>query len=387
MLDVLVADDDMNVRETVAGALRVAGHRVVEASDGLDAVTQLSAHAFDVAICDVRMPRLDGHALLRRIRRESPRTSVVMMTTYASVSDVVGSLRGGAVDYVSKPFDVDELIANIIQPLAERRSIARRFEEARDGFVSRATGAAIVAKSPAMIHLSGRITMLASSDAPVLITGDKGTGKELVARTIHAKGPRRDGPFVVVDGSELLDLMEAAAGEELSRARLPQDAWFRSASGGTLVIDGIERLPLRAQRHLLRLVDEPALHARRGPDWEPLGVRLLSLSRESLGDRVASGELMDSLHYRIHAVHLRVPPLRERSDDLFPLVAELLRELAPPSATSPGISPRAWVALSRHEFAGNVRELRWALERALLQSEGGEIDEVHLPAHIVATGA
>jgi len=139
MLDVLLADDDPDVRASVGAALRSAGHRVMEASDGLDAVAMLSSHIFDLAVCDVRMPKLDGNTLLRRIRRESPKTSVVMMTSFATVADVVGSLHDGAVNYLAKPFDVDEFMDTIVEPLAERRSISKRFEAARAEFVGRSS--------------------------------------------------------------------------------------------------------------------------------------------------------------------------------------------------------------------------------------------------------
>ncbi len=383
MLDVLVADDDPEVREAVVDALRCAGHRVTEASDGAAAVDTLADHVFDLAICDVCMPRVDGHALLRRIRRESPGTSVVMMTSFASVSDVVDALHEGAVNYLAKPFDVEELIASVVEPLDERRAIAKKFEAARDAFVARTTGAALVTRSPPMSSLATRISMVASSDAPVLITGDSGTGKALVARTIHAQGSRRGGPLVVIEGSAMQDLMEASLEQELLVERGRRDAWFRAASGGTLVVDGIDRLPARTQSELRRVLDEPATRARRGPSWEPLGVRVLSLSREALTGKVASGEFLDALHYRVSASHLHVPTLQERAEDLYPLVAELLRELTPPSTTPPRITPGAWDAISRHEFKGNVRELRWTLERALVQSSGDEIDTPHLPPQML----
>ena len=383
MLDVLLADDDPDVRASVGAALRSAGHRVMEASDGLDAVAMLSSHIFDLAVCDVRMPKLDGNTLLRRIRRESPKTSVVMMTSFATVADVVGSLHDGAVNYLAKPFDVDEFMDTIVEPLAERRSISKRFEAARAEFVGRSRGATIVAKSPAMSSLSGRITMLASSDAPVLVSGAKGVGKELVARAIHALGPRREGPLVVIEAAALPEMMEASVQQELSLPRC-RDAWFRAASEGTLIIDGIDRLPLRAQGELLRVIDDPVARARRGPSWEPRGVRILSLSRGGLTEKVASGEFLDSLYYRVNAIHIHVPALDERELDLLPLAAELLRELTPPNISPPGISADAWSALSRHTFEGNVRELRWVLEGALVRSDGKEIAVSHLPPHIVA---
>lgn len=149
------------------------------------------------------MPKLDGLTLLRRIRRETPSTAVVIMTSFAEVPDVVGSMRDGAVDYVTKPFDPDEFVDNVVEPIAERRSVARRFDAARSEFVARSTGVTLVTRSPKMSSLASRIAMLGSSDASVVVRGDKGTGKGLVARTLHAQSSRRDGPLVLVEGGAL----------------------------------------------------------------------------------------------------------------------------------------------------------------------------------------
>ncbi len=379
MLEVLLADDDPDVRQAVGEALTGRGHRVTEAFDGAHAVDLLSVHVFDLAICDVRMPRLDGLTLLRRIRREAPRTSVVMMTSFAAISDAVSSLRDGAVDYVAKPFDVDEFIASVVDPIEERRSVEKRFEEARSGAVARSTGTALVTRSAAMKRLADRVAMLGHSDAPVLVSGEEGTGKDLVARTLHAQGPRRDGPLVFVEGSLLPEIMEASAQHDLCLERPPRDAWFRAASEGTLVIDAVDRLPSRAQAQLLRVLDEPATRARRGASWEPLGVRVVSLTRADLVHEVVAGEFLGALYYRLSGVHLHVPTLRQRQEDLCLLVAEILGELAPPNTTLPAVSPRAWNAIERHHYSANVRELRWALEQALAQSDGSVIDLPHLP--------
>jgi DNA-binding NtrC family response regulator len=382
MLDVLVADDDPDVRESVVVALRYAGHRVTEATDGAEAASCLSGHAFDLAICDVFMPRLDGHTLLRRIRRESPQTSVVMMTTFATVSGVVGSLRDGAVNYVTKPFDVDDFIAEVVAPLAERLSLSGRPEGPPAPGASRNVAPSLVVASAPMSRLAGRIAMIASSDAAVLLTGAQGVGKGLVARAIHDRGVRRDGPFVVVDGAGLQARMDASSLRRLADPGGVRDAWFRAASEGTLVVDGVERLPLRAQAELLRLLDEPATRPMRGPSWEPRGVRVVTVADEPLAGAVASGAFLDSLYYRLNAIHLRVPTLRERAGDLSLLVVALLHELVPPGAAVPEVSAEAWAALAQHEFVGNVRELRWALERALSRAHGGVIDVTHLPAEV-----
>ena len=366
MLEVLVADDDADVREGVTSALVNAGHRVTEASDGAEAAELLSTHVFDLAICDVQMPKLDGLALFRRIRRESPRTAVVMMTSFAKIADVVDSMRGGAVDYVTKPFDPDEFAHAIVAPIEERRSLRKSFEDARARLTARSTGVALVAVSAPMRHLVVRLGVLAFTDASVLVTGDRGSGKELVARTIHAQGPRRDGPMIIVDCAIVSDVTQAV----------------REAAGGTLVLDGVEELSLVSQAYLARALDEPSAVARRSAGWKPLGVRLVTLAKDALRGRVDGGALLESLHYRLNGVQLHVPTLKERREDLCPLVTQLLRELVPPGRTLPSITLSAWAALTNYDFTGNVRELRWALEHTLSMADGSPLDEAHLPASV-----
>ena len=373
MLDVLLVDDDENVRESVALALVNAGHQVTEASDGAQAVDLLSSHAFDLAICDVQMPRLDGLTLFRRIRREAPGTAVVIMTSYGRVPDVVDSMRDGAVDYVTKPFDPDEFAHKVVGPIAEHRSLKKKFEAARAQFVARATGVTLIDVSPAMRSVAGRIAVLAHSDASIVVTGDRGTGKELVARMLHAQGTRREGPFVLVEGALLPELADAA-----------DDAWFRAATGGTLVLSGIESLPLRTQANLVRLISSPGAAARRDADWSPLGVRLVTLARDGLSERLGRGEILESLYYRLSGATLHVPRLAERPEDLCHLVTHLLRELQPPSKTVPGLTVSAWEALSKYGYPGNVRELRWILEHALAMADGEPIDAEHLPEEVRA---
>jgi DNA-binding NtrC family response regulator len=378
VLEVLVADDDENVRESVANALMSAGHRVTAASDGMQAVEALASQVFDLAICDVHMPRLGGMALLRRIRREAPGTAVVIMTAFGEIPDVVGSMRDGAVDFVTKPFDPDEFTRRVVEPIAEHRGLRKAFDVARAAQVARATGSVLVGESPAMHAVVERIQVLANTDAAAVISGDRGTGKELVARVIHAQGPRRAGPFVLADGSLLRDVLA-----ERDDSNDP-GGFLRQAMGGTLVLDGIEKLSLRAQIRLLRMIDDPGAAARRSPWWHPLGVRLLTLTREYVAGQTSSRELLDALYYRLNGVHLHVPNLRERSADLCPLVVQLIDELEPEGLTRPALTPDAWAALSRYPFPGNVRELRWALEHALAMSEGGPIDAEHLPPEVLA---
>ncbi|MGH7296741.1 MAG: sigma-54-dependent transcriptional regulator, partial [Polyangiaceae bacterium] len=238
MLDVLVADDDENVREAVASALVSAGHRVTTAIDGVQAVEAMACRVFDLAICDVQMPRLGGLALLRRIRRDAPGTAVVIMTGFADIPDVVGSMRDGAVDFVTKPFDPEDFTRRVVEPIAEHRGLRKAFDRARSAQVARATGALLIAESPAMHAVVERLQAVANSDTAALVSGERGAGKELVARAIHAQGPRREGPFVVADGPTLKDaLAESRDSGEWNTTADTTPELFRSAAGGTLVLD------------------------------------------------------------------------------------------------------------------------------------------------------
>ncbi len=374
MLDVLLVDDDDNLRESLATALINAGHQVTEASDGAQAAALVASHVFDLAICDVQMPKLDGLTLFRHIRRGAPDTAVVMMTGFARIPDVVDSLRDGALDFVTKPFDPDDFAERIVTPIAEHRSLRKKFDAARAQLVSRSTHARLVAVSRPMRALADRVNVLAGSDAALIITGDRGTGKELVARTIHSQSARRDGPFVVADGILVPEMLAADADGG--------DMLFRSAAGGTLVLDGVEQLPRATQSRLLRIISEPHTLARRGPRSEPLGVRLVTLARERLATHVEAGRLLEPLYYRLNGVQLHVPSLEDRAEDFCLLVAELLGELQQPTRTVPALTAAAWKALAGHAFPGNVRELRWILEHALAMSDGHAIDVRHFPQEI-----
>jgi DNA-binding NtrC family response regulator len=381
MLDVLVADDDRNVLESVCRALAEAGHRVTEAADGAQAAELLSSHAFDLAICDVEMPKLGGMTLLRRIRREAPGTVVVIMTAYGRVPDAVDSLRDGAIDYVTKPFDPEEFASQIVGPIDERRALRKKFDDAQTRYVARSTGATLVAVSPPMRRLARQIGVMANSDASVVITGDRGTGKELVARIIHAQGSRRDGPLVLLDSAVLEQHLLDADGTDTEG--VAREEWLLGALGGTLVLDGVDGLSIAAQARLAALVGAPQVRARRSAGGQPVGTRLITLTRESWADRAAD-RLLDALFYRLSGVQLHVPRLSERGADLCPLVAQLLEELVRPGNTIPGVSPSAWDALSRYGYPGNVRELRWMIEHALAMAEGGPIEAEHLPPETLA---
>ncbi|MEO6419242.1 MAG: response regulator [Polyangiaceae bacterium] len=389
MLNVLVVDDDDIVRESVADALLDAGHAVQQARNGEKALVLITERSFDVAVCDVHMPGIGGLALFRQIRRKAPSTSVVFMTGFAKVEDAVLSLRDGATDYVSKPFDPVEFARDVIGPIAERRALRRRYEDAREQYVRRIVGSNLVGQSPPMSALANRISFLARTESSVIIAGEEGTEPELVARTIHSQSARRQGPLVIVSCETLAEKIFESEDEALSRSRpiLERDAWFRAADGGTLILNDIDRLCMSAQIALLRAMDEPGLDARRDTNWRPHGVRLISTSHENMAARADAGLFLESLFYKLSGMSVTVPPLRDRAGDLHLLVSECLRDLLRPGCIPPSFTPSAWRALSRHSFPGNIVELRLALEVALARSAGESIDVAHLPREIALQAA
>ncbi len=389
-LRVLVAEDDADVRLAVVDSLRAAGHDVVAVRDGGAALEAAAATAFDLLITDVRIPKIDGLMLFRRVKEAAPGTDVILMTSFGSVADAVAALKAGARDYLTKPFDVDELIVRVAA-LAERRGLQRDLEAARAQLAG-ATETAILGESPGIRRLLDIIATVADSDAPVLVTGESGTGKELVARRIHTLSSRRSGPFVAVNCAAFPEtLLEAELfGHErgaFTGAVKKRDGRFRAASGGTLLLDEAAEIPLPAQAKLLRVLQEGVV--------EPLGsntavrvdVRIVSATHRDLKRRIAEGLFREDLYYRLNAVNLHVPPLRERGGDLTLLASAFLQRFTPAGKAVPDVSLDAWRALSVYPFPGNVRELAHAIQHAVLLSHGGTIEREHLPADIAHVAA
>jgi DNA-binding NtrC family response regulator len=384
MLEILIVDDDDATRMSVGYALNDAGHHVTEAVDGAEALALTEQRVFDVAICDVRLPKVDGLTLFRHIRRQAPATAVILMTAFAAIPDAVAALREGAYDYVTKPFDAEEFTLRVIGRIAERRALRQELEQARAQLAGRDVGATIVGHSPAIVRLLDRVDTIAQSDAPVLVHGEPGTGKELVARTLHARSPRRTRPFVTVHCgafSELLLDQELFGYDHAPSGSRRREGRFRAAEGGTLFLAEGGDIPLPIQAKLLHVLREGKVEVP-GGEAAPVDVRIITSTTLDLHDKVLEGAFREDLFFRLNVLDLALPPLRERKGDL-PLLLEYFRaRLTPAGKVPPGISPRAWAALTEYRYPGNVREFSHAIERALVLSHGSEIDLEHLPPEI-----
>jgi two-component system, NtrC family, response regulator AtoC len=385
VLEILLVDDEPSIRLSVADGLRAAGHKVRTASDGGEAETIIAAHPFDVIVTDLRLPKQDGMTIFRNVRRSHPGTEVILMTAFGTIPEAVGALKDGAADFLTKPFETDQLL-HVLSRIDKQRSLQRELERARSELAARSPSSSIIGRSPPMTRLFDRIETFAASDAPVLILGESGTGKELVARTLHERGPRAGKPFVAVNCAAFPEtLLEAELfGHErgaFTGAVRKRDGRFKAANGGTLLLDEIAEIPLPAQAKLLRVLQESAIEPLGTNQSIPVDVRIISATHRNLKERIAAGLFREDLFYRLNVLDVTIPPLRDRRSDLPLLVEHFLAKYSNGKA-SPGISAQAWAALSEYAFPGNVRELEHAVQHAVVLARGAEIDLAHFPPEI-----
>jgi DNA-binding NtrC family response regulator len=365
MLDVLICDGDGRARRVAAVRLEEEGHRVLEASDGAYALDLLRERSFDLVVCDLLMPRVSGLEVFRHLRREAPRTTAVVTSASPTIEDAVAAMKEGATDFLVKPLDLETFVHGIVARVAERRALKIAFEEARAWLVGRVVGAALLGDSPAMRRVHDAIDRLAQSECAVLITGESGTGKDVVARTIHAQGRRASRPFVTID---------CTRGGAIEGEVFAANGLLAAATDGTIFFDEVAEMPMQIQARLVRALDSA----------DGACARVLAATHQDLRARTELGGFRSDLFFRLSTVELPMPPLRSRKGDLTLLVHHLLARLTPRGFVAPGVSPRAWAALQGHDFPGNVRELARAIEHALVLSHGSEIEREHLPAEIAA---
>jgi two-component system, NtrC family, response regulator HydG len=389
-LEVLLIDDEPELRATLAEALAEAGHHVTQAGTGSAALAALAAQSVDVVVCDVRLPDIDGLTLLRRVRETEPAPEFILMTAFAEVADAVSALKVGAYDYLTKPFAMEELVLRL-ERIDAHRTVRRELDKAREVLSGGEGGNTIVGRSAPVQRVLELIETVGRSDVPTLVTGESGTGKELVARMLHERSVRRGKPFVVVNCGALTEtLIEAELfGHErgaFTGAVRKREGRFMAANGGTIFLDEIAELPLSAQAKLLRVLQEGT--------FEPLGtnttakvdVRIVSATHRDLKKRAAENLFREDLFYRINVIQIDLPPLRDRPGDLALLFHYFLRKFSPSPGSVPTVTPAAWAALSTYTYPGNVREFSHAIEHACILSGGRPIDLVHLPPAIGRAG-
>lgn len=367
-LPVLVVEDDPSLREAIGDTLELAGRSYVAVDGGEAALKVLAEQAFSIVVSDVRMMPMDGITLLKEIRARLPHLPVVLMTAYAEVDKAVDAMRSGACDFLLKPFEPQALLAHI-----------NKYELPETG-----EAAGVVAIDPASRELFTIAQRVAQTDATVLLTGESGVGKEVVARFIHRNSARRDGAFVAINCAAIPDsLLEATLfGYEkgaFTGAQQAQAGKFEQAQDGTLLLDEVTEMPMSLQAKLLRVLQEREVERVGGKKPVPLNIRIIATSNRDMADAVAKGGFREDLYYRLNVFPVEIPALRQRREDIVPIARHFVVDHGGRLGRSGvSLSPAAEAALATHDWPGNVRELDNVIQRALILSSGPSIGPEHL---------
>jgi len=379
-IEVLLVDDEETIRVTLHDDLVAAGHRVTAVANGSDALHLIESRVFDAVVSDIRMPGVEGTELLARVMQLRPATAVILMTGYGTIESAVEALRAGAYHYVVKPFLNDDIVAHVkrigeIKALAEDNARLREKME-REGFGT------IVGRSRVMQEVVKTVKTVAKSDASVLIEGESGSGKEVIARAIHDAGPRAKGPFVPLSCASLPEtLIEAELfGHEagsFTDAKKLRRGRFELAGGGTLFLDDIDDLKLEVQVKLLRAIETRKIERVGSERLIDVDIRLVCATKKELRKLVEAGEFREDLYFRLNVVNMKLPPLRDRPEDVPMLAEHFLR--AHGGGRPYEIKPEVMEELIKYPWPGNVRELRHAIERAIaLAGESRFLKREHL---------
>lgn len=369
-LPILVVEDDPNLREAVCDTLELAGQAVVSAGGGAEALEVLAKQAVALVVSDVRMMPMDGITLLKEIRERLPHLPVVLMTAFADVDRAVEAMRAGACDFLLKPFEPKALLEHVAR---------YRLPEALDD-------ERVVAQDTASRNLFALAARVAQTDTTVLLTGESGVGKEVVARYIHNHSARRDGPFVAINCAAIPDtLLEATLfGYEkgaFTGAQQAQAGKFEQAQNGTLLLDEVTEMPLGLQAKLLRVLQEREVERVGGKKPVSLDIRIVATSNRDMAEAVAKGVLREDVYYRLNVFPLLIPSLRQRPEDIVPLARHFLAEHGGRAGrTGLRLSAAAEQVLKAHAWPGNVRELENVVQRAVIFAVGDvvEPDALHL---------
>ncbi|MDD1967994.1 sigma-54 dependent transcriptional regulator [Pseudomonas putida] len=385
--NVLVVDDEPKLCDLLASALGQNGIQVFTAGNGLHALTVLEREEIDLVISDWRMPGMDGPQLLAEIKQRFPQLPVIVMTAYSTVKNAVQSMRNGAYDYISKPFDIDELDITV-QKALQFRDILRDNQRLRAELNEHQQIDSLVGESPAFRRVLQAVDSVRESSATILLTGESGTGKEMVARAIHKHGNRADKPFVAVNCAAIPEgLLESemfghkkgaftgAVSDRIGR--------FQQADKGTLFLDEVGDMPLALQAKILRALQERVIEPVGDPRERKVDVRVIAATNKNLLDAVARKEFREDLYYRLNVFPIPLPALRERVEDIPALARHFAHVLgATAGKRITGFSPEALLAMARYPWPGNIRELQNCVERATIVASSQTIEESDLPAYL-----
>ncbi len=384
---IFVIDDDAVARELLAEALKQEGYDVQSFSNGAEAIERGTQQRVDVVLTDIRMGTVDGFAVLREFKRSSPEISIVLLTAFGSLEGAIEAIKQGAYDYLAKPFKKEE-IKLVVQRSLDHCRLVRENARFREELKSKDEWSPLVGSSPAMLEVYKLVARVSESKSTVLLQGESGTGKELIARAIHANGPRRANPFIPVNCGALPDtLLESEMfGYEkgaFTGAVGTKTGLFEAANGGTLFLDEIGELGPALQVKLLRVMQDQEVRRVGGTSSLKVDVRIIAATNRDLEQQVKVGKFRDDLFYRLNVVRITLPSLADRTEDI-PMLAHYFLHKCSAGSTGlvRGLSPETMAVLRQYAWPGNVRELENAIERAVSLSHGPLVTPDDLPEAI-----
>ena len=384
---VLVVEDDAAMRDLLVESLAEEGYQTLVANGGREGVKTVRAHPVDLVVSDLRMPDLDGLDMLRELRALPSPPDLITITAFGTIDTAIKAMKLGAFDYITKPFEIEQLLIAVGRALRDRR-LRQEIDRLRGEVAERYSFSNIVGRSEAMQQVFDLIRRVSDSSVSVLITGDSGTGKELVARALHFNGCRARGPFVPVNcaaipanllESELFGYKRGA----FTDAQVDRTGLMVEADGGTLFLDEIGELPSQLQAKLLRVLQEREVLPLGSSRSVPIDIRVVSATNRDLQSMLQEQQFRNDLYYRLNVVQIDIPPLCERPEDILPLATHLLRRAADSDGRTIRLAPSAVNALLGHNWPGNVRELENVIERAVALTQGDRIELSDLPPALV----
>ena len=372
---ILVVDDDPSILDMTEDLLTEAGFEVTKCGSGEEALALADERDWDVVLSDLQMPGVDGLDLLAGMRERRPDTPVILMTAFGTIQTAVSAMRGGALDFVTKPFQAEELLVSLERAF-ERRALEEENRRLRRAVARSSSFGELVGKSPAMNEIYAMIKKIATNRSNILITGESGTGKEVVARTIHFTGARANKPFVPINctampegllESELFGHVRGA----FTGAHATKKGLFETAEGGTLFLDEIGDMPISLQGKLLRVLQDREVRPVGGTQNVKVDVRIIAATNQDMNQAIEEGRFRQDLYFRLNVIPIRIPPLRERSEDIPVLAESFLRKHSDDERIR--LSDAALRKMMRAPWPGNARELENCIERALALAGSSEI--------------
>lgn len=391
MARILVVDDEVSIVSVLATLLKAEGYDVVPMRDSQKALELLKSDTFDLMLSDIRMSPVNGMDLLRFAKTEKSQMAVIMLTAFGTVETALEALKLGAFDYVTKPFKVDELLITVQRALEYKRALTENID-LKAQLVSKYQFDNIVAESTAMRNLCEMIRRVAPTDATVLICGESGTGKEIVAKAIHTHSRRKDKTFLAVNCAALPEpLLESEmfghTKGAFTGASSNKEGLFEAATGGTIFLDEIGAMPLSIQSKLLRVLQEKEVRRVGSNETIAVDCRVLAATNIRLESLLTEGKFREDLYYRISVIPIEIKPLRDRTEDILPLIHHFLRLETPQDRDIPTIAPEVRELLEQYPWPGNVRELENAIKHALTFAHDNRITLDVLPPKIISHAA